>query len=69
MSHHILNQTIGYIYTQYSFRRIIIRYKNLFSEEALYTSPMKKHNNSPGFRFAHLVGAIHVADQVDHTGA
>jgi hypothetical protein len=69
MSNFMLNQPLGY--TQYSFRHDSIQ-KIYSLKRALYTLLLGRNTNSTisrGLQLAHLVGAVHVADQVDDTGA
>ena len=68
MSHSMLNQPLRYNTPNIVSDNTIDR-KILFPEAL---SPGKKHQlpciTRPS-QFAHLVGAVHVADQVDHAGA
>lgn len=66
----MLNQPLGDTYTQYSFRQFHTK-KYYSPKRALYTLLLGR-NSTPLYhqsQLAGLVGAVHVADQVDHTGA
>ena len=50
----------------------MIPYKNFILKRGLYTLLPRRNTNSPisrGLQLARLVGVVHVADQVNHTGA
>jgi len=70
MSHSMLNQPLRYNTPNIIVSDNPIDRKILFSEAL---SPGKKTTPyslvSPDLQFVHLVGAAHVADQVNHAGA